>query len=122
MDDDIRKVVEVSIFPEKLDEFKEVATAFVERVRQLEPGTLSYEWYLNEDGSKCLILEWYRDSEALMAHLANIRDLYEPLFAVSEITRLEVFGHASAALREAHLPGTAFLSPWIGVRRWGQEP
>lgn len=117
MTGDIRKVVEISIFEGRLAQFKDIAAAFVERVKQLEPGTLGYEWYLSDDGSKCFVLEWYRDSEALMAHLANIRDLYAPLFEVCQITHIQVFGHPSEELRQAHLPGTHFLSPWIGVRR-----
>jgi hypothetical protein len=40
MNGDIRKVVEISILEGRLDQFKEVAAAFVERVNQLEPSTL----------------------------------------------------------------------------------
>jgi quinol monooxygenase YgiN len=118
---DIRKVVEISISNGRLDGFKKVAATFVERVKQLEPGTIGYEWYLRDDGSKCFVLEWYQDDGARMAHLANVQDLYEPLSEVSQITRIKVFGHASEELRQAQLPGTDFRSPWIGVVRWDKE-
>jgi hypothetical protein len=95
MTQDIRKVVELTINEGRLDEFKQVAN----------------------ECNKCYILEWYKDSQALLAHLDNIRDLYEPLFKVSHITRIEVFGNPSLKVRQAHLPGTKFFDYWAGIRR-----
>lgn len=117
MTQDIRKVVEVTINEGQLDEFKRLANIFIKRVKSSEPDTVSYEWFFDTDGKKCYILEWYRDSKALLAHLDNIRDLYEPLFKVSRITRLEVFGNPSLEVRQAHLPETRFFEYWAGIRR-----
>ena len=116
MAEGIRKVVEVSINAGKLDIFKQVAARFIEKANT-EPGTLSYEWFLNTDGSRCSILELYQDSEALLIHLKNVRDLYEPLFEVSQLTRVDVFGDSNAEVREAHLPGTNFYTHWDGFTR-----
>jgi quinol monooxygenase YgiN len=117
MRDQIQKVVEVSIAEGKLGEFKEVAARFIERVEASEPNTLRYEWFLSEDGGKCYILELYKDSEALWSHLANIRDLYAPLFELAQITRIEVFGAASEGVKNAHIPGTVFYDYWAGTTR-----
>lgn len=97
----IRKVVEIAIRPGKAGAFKEIATRFIEQANR-EPGTLSYEWYLNDTGDTCYVLEKYRDSEALLAHLANIRDLYEPILALSEIKHIVVLGEASEEVKQAH--------------------
>jgi quinol monooxygenase YgiN len=113
----IRKVVEISINQGKLAKFKEVSSQFIERVKTSEPDTLAYEWYFNEDQSKCYVIEQYRDSDALLIHMANIRHLYEPIFEVSEITRIEVFGDPSPEVREAHLEGTKYLNYWAGISR-----
>jgi quinol monooxygenase YgiN len=113
----IRKVVEVTINKGKLDKFKQVAKIFIERIELNEPDTVSYEWFLTADADKCYILEWYRDSKALLAHLDNIRDLYEDLIEVSKITRLEVFGNPSKEVRQAHLPETKFYDHWKGITR-----
>ena len=115
--DQISKVVEISINTGMVAEFKEVATRFIERVNASEPDTLSYEWFLDTEGSKCYILEKYRDSETLLAHLENVRDLYEPILALSKITRIEVFGDASEEVKEAHIPGTKFFQYWSGFTR-----
>jgi quinol monooxygenase YgiN len=117
MTDQIQKVVEVSIAEGKLDQFQIVAQRFIGRVDASEPDTLRYEWFLSEDGAKCYILELYRDSQALLSHLANIRDLYAPLFEVAQITRIEVFGAASEEVKQAHIPGTVFHDYWAGTRR-----
>ncbi|MDK2754129.1 MAG: hypothetical protein KYX61_09730 [Gammaproteobacteria bacterium] len=37
-----------------------------------EPNTVVYEWYINEDGSECHLLETFKDSDAFMVHLGNV--------------------------------------------------
>ena len=113
----IRKVVQVSIYPGKAAEFQAAASKFIQRVESQEPDTLSYEWFLDEDHETCCILESYRDDDPLLYHLENIRDLYEQLFAVCEITRLQVFGKVSEEVRAAHIPQTQFYDLWAGVTR-----
>lgn len=117
MTQEIRKVVEVKIDEGQLDQFKRLANIFIERVKTSEPDTVSYEWFFDTEGKKCYILEWYRDSIALLARLDNIRGLYEPLFKVAKITRLEVFGNPSLEVRQAHLPETKFFVYWAGIQR-----
>jgi quinol monooxygenase YgiN len=111
----IRKVVEISINEGQLKKFKNAAGHFIERVKSSEPDTLIYDWYFNVGESKCYIIEEYKDSEALLTHLANIRNLYKSLFEVSEITRIEIFGDPSTEVRQAHMAGTEFLRHWSGV-------
>lgn len=113
----IRKVVQVSINPGMAAEFQAAASQFIQRVESQEPNTLSYEWFLDENRETCCILESYRDDEALLYHLENIRDLYEQLFAVCEITHLQVFGKVSEEVRAAHIPQTRFYDHWAGVTR-----
>jgi quinol monooxygenase YgiN len=33
-----------------------------------EPDTIEYKFYLNNDGTKCIVHEIYRNSEAAIAH------------------------------------------------------
>ena len=113
----IRKVVQVSINPGKVAEFQAAASKFIQRVESQEPNTLNYEWFLDENLETCCILESYRDDEAMLYHLENIRDLYEQLFAVCEITRLQVFGKVRDDVRAAHMPQTQFYDHWAGVTR-----
>lgn len=111
----IRKVVEVVLQPGKVADFRVIASEFIRRVDAEEPDTLNYEWFLDRNQETCIILEDYRDSDALLFHLENIRDLYAQLFALCEITRLQVFGDVSAEVRSAHMPQTEFFDRWSGI-------
>jgi quinol monooxygenase YgiN len=59
----------------KLDEFIRLSAQAREIVRAKEPGTLQYDLYLNEDQTECVMIERFRDSEALLEHAANMSDV-----------------------------------------------
>lgn len=113
----IHKVVNIAIFPGKVEKFKKTASLFITCLRETEPDTMIYEWFLDEEQNTSYIIESYKDSQALLSHLANIRDLYEPFFEVAEITSIEVFGDSSEEVKQAQLAGTKFVSYWSGVLR-----
>src|SRR5215469_18725412 len=64
----------------KLDGFKRQATVRISQVKEKDPGTLQYDWFLNNDKTECEIREAYESPEALLAHLANLRESLEILF------------------------------------------
>jgi quinol monooxygenase YgiN len=57
----------------KVEEFKRLSAQAMEIVRTKDTGTLQYDIYFNENKSECMVLERYRDSEALIEHAANSR-------------------------------------------------
>ena len=65
-------------------------------VQDNEPDMKGYQWYFNEDQSKCYTAEWHQSSETLLAHLQNVGDVLPKFFQYSEITRFEVFGNPNA--------------------------
>ena len=58
----------------KLEGFKRQAAVCISRVKEKDPGTLQYDWFLNSDKTECEILEAYESSEAILAHIANLRE------------------------------------------------
>ncbi len=82
-----------------LEEFKRLSAQAMEMVRSKEPGTLQYDIYFNHDQSECMVLERYRDSEAAMAHAANLGDLMEAVLATVSVVHGELLGEPSAELR-----------------------
>ena len=98
----------------KLADYKRLAAQSMEIVRTKDTGTLQYEIYLNDDESECIVLERYRDSEALAEHLANLGELGESMLATASVVG-ELLGEPSAELK-ANLAGspvrlfTPFLS------------
>ena len=49
-----------------LEEFKRLAAEAMEIVRNKDTGTLQFEISFNDDQSECIVLERYRDSQALI--------------------------------------------------------
>jgi quinol monooxygenase YgiN len=82
----------------KVEDFKRLSAECMEIVRTKDTGTLQYEIFFNDDESECIVLERYRDSDALIEHGANVRDLMEPILATASVAG-EVLGEPSAELR-----------------------
>ena len=64
----------------KLEGFKRQAAICISQVKEKDPGTLQYDWFLNSNKTECEIREAYESSEALLAHSANLREALRILF------------------------------------------
>ena len=82
----------------KLEEFKRLSAQAMEIVRTKDTGTLQYDIYFNDDQSECIVLERYRDSEALIEHAAHLGDLSGAILATGSVSG-ELLGEPSAELR-----------------------
>lgn len=89
----------------KRDEYMRLSAQAREMVLANEPGTLQYDVYLNADQSECMVIERYRDSEAAMAHAANLGDLFGAVLATVSVVHGELLGEPSPELR-AKLAGS----------------
>jgi quinol monooxygenase YgiN len=83
----------------KLDEYKRLSAQAMEIVRTKDTGTLAFDIYFNDDQSECVVIERYRDSEALIEHAANLADLSAAILAIVTVVHGEVLGEPSAELR-----------------------
>lgn len=84
----------------KAEEFKRLSAQAMEIVKSKDTGTLQYDLYFNEDQSECMVLERFRDSEALIEHTDHLGDLMEPILATVTVVHGELLGEPSAELRE----------------------
>jgi quinol monooxygenase YgiN len=91
-------IARVTFHAGKVEEFKRLSAQAMEIARTNDTGTLQYEIYLNDDQSEGLVLERYRDSEALIEHGANLGDLFAAILATGSFSG-EVIGEPSAELR-----------------------
>jgi quinol monooxygenase YgiN len=66
----------MKINPGMLEEFKEQANQCISTVKEKDPGTLQYDWFISSNKTECEIRETYESSEAFLAHVSN---LHEPL-------------------------------------------
>lgn len=63
-----------------LEEFKQQAARCMSVVKEKDPGTLQYDWFLSSDKTECEIRETYESSEAFLAHISNLREPLRILF------------------------------------------
>ena len=96
MTEEIQYTVEFTIKPGGLNAFKELANQRTNMVRENEPGMKGYQWYFNDNETKCYKAEWHSSSETLLAHLQNVGDALPELLGHCDITRFEVFGNPNA--------------------------
>jgi quinol monooxygenase YgiN len=80
----------------ELEQFKRLSAQLMEIVRSKDTGTLQYEIYFNDDQSECIVLERYRDSEALVEHAGHLGDLGT---AFPGLVSSELLGQPSDELR-----------------------
>jgi quinol monooxygenase YgiN len=112
---EIQGVARFTFHEGKLEEFKRLAAQSMEIVRTQDTGTLQYEIYFNDDESECIVLERYRDSEALIEHAAHLGDLMEAVFATGSVST-DLLGEPSAALRATMADGPIRLfTPYLSM-------
>jgi quinol monooxygenase YgiN len=82
----------------KLEEFKRLSARCMQIVRTKDTGTLQYEIYFNDDQSECIVLERFKNSEALTQHAANVGGLVEAILATGSVSG-ELLGEPIADLQ-----------------------
>ena len=87
------------------EEYLRLSDQATELVLANEPGTLQYDLYLNGDQSECMFIERYRDSDAAMAHAANLGHLFDAVLSTVSVVHGELLGEPNAELR-AKLAGS----------------
>jgi quinol monooxygenase YgiN len=99
----------------KLEEFKRLSARAMDIARTRDTGTLQYEIYFNDDQSECIVLERYRDSEALIEHGAHLGELAGAILATGSVTSA-CLGEPSAELR-ALLAGSPvqLFTPYLSL-------
>ena len=101
---ELQSIVRFTFHEGTLAEFKRLSAVCMEIVRNQDPGTLQYDTFFNEDESECIVLERFRDLDALMQHSANIgEELMEAIVATGECHG-ELLGPIPADVR-ANLAG-----------------
>lgn len=104
----------------KIEEFKKLVQEMSRAVEASEPGTIEYEFYLDSDGTKCVVHETYANSEAALAHIAGVasQTILPKIFHISRMSRLEVYGHPSEELQKVLTRfGTQTFDPFTGFSR-----
>lgn len=82
----------------RLDEFKRLSAQCMDIAREKDTGTLQYDIYINEENSEAIVVEKYRDSAALLEHLANNSEVAQKISLTGSVEG-ELLGDASPELK-----------------------
>jgi quinol monooxygenase YgiN len=93
-------IARLKIHPGKLEEFKRLQAKCMELVRTKDTGTLQYDCFFSSDYAECLVVERYRDSEALLEHFANLGETAAAIFETCSASG-ELCGTPSPELMKA---------------------
>src|SRR4029077_4484233 len=97
----------------ELEEVKRLAAQCMEIVRAKDTGTLQYDIYFNDDQSEGIVLERYRDSEALAEHAGNLGELGR---AIPGLVSSELLGQPSDDLRAKLVgSGVRLFTPFLSL-------
>jgi quinol monooxygenase YgiN len=100
---ELQGIVRFKFHEGKVEEFKRLSAECMEIVRAQDTGTLQYDTYFNDDESEAIVLERFRDSEALVEHGTHLAHLMEAILATGSVSG-ELLGEPSAEIR-AQLAG-----------------
>jgi quinol monooxygenase YgiN len=107
----------LAVKPEVFEEFKALISNIVAATRA-EPGTLVYEYSVNEDHSTVHILERY-DADAVVSHVDTTFVPFGKRFLeLCTVTSLVVYGTPDVEVRKRLDPfGAVYMTPFDGFSR-----
>ncbi len=85
----------------KLEEFKELAVETVRLSKERDTGTLKYDVYISSDETECDVRQEYKNSEAVLEHMANLRETLKKAYIDFPIDHVNIYGNPSPELLEA---------------------
>src|SRR3954453_20870445 len=111
---ELQAIVRFRFHDGDVEEFKRLSARCMEIVRTKDTGTLQYDTYFNDDESECIVIERFRDSDALIQHGENLAHLMEAIIATGSVSG-ELLGEPSAALSARFGPcgPVQLFTPWL---------
>ena len=111
---ELQAIVRFRFHDGDVEEFKRLSRECMEIVRAKDTGTLQYDTYFNADETECIVLERFRDAEALIRHGENLAHLMDAIIATGSVFG-ELLGEPSAELRARFTGGgpVQLFTPWL---------
>lgn len=111
----------------KLEELKSAINELVEFVNTNEPQLISYNFYLNEDGTRMTVVAVHPDSASMEFHIKVAGPAFRKFTEFINLSAIEVYGPLSDTLLEQlrqkaqMLGGGTVLvhKPYAGFARFG---
>jgi quinol monooxygenase YgiN len=79
----------------KLEDFKRYATEMAELAETNEPGVVSFNYYVDEDGARGMAVFVFSDAQALDVHLDLAGSRFQEGYELLSATDIELLGRPS---------------------------
>ena len=83
---ELQAIVRFRFHDGDVEEFKRLSAECMEIVRTQDTGTLQYDTYFNDDETECIVIERFRDSDALIQHGENLAHLMDAIIATGSVS------------------------------------
>ena len=85
------------------DGYRDLAERATAMVREKDPGTLVYNWFVSEDGTTAINEDVYDSTGSLLAHLGNMTEhgFFDEFLQHCDIQAVRVLGDVDDVAREA---------------------
>lgn len=102
MSENIHIRADFTIEKVNVEEFKKLIKEMSESVKNNEPDTLEYQFYLNQEGIKCMVHETYKNSEADLSHNNSYvsKTILPRIFNIAKLNKLDVYGNPNEELKK----------------------
>lgn len=113
---ELQAIVRFRFHEGAVDEFKRLSAECMEIVRTKDTGTLQYDTYFNDDETECIVIERFRDSDALIDHGENLAHMIDAITATGSVSG-ELLGNPSTELRARFASGgpVQLFRPWMAM-------
>jgi quinol monooxygenase YgiN len=110
---ELQAIVRFRFHDGHVEEFKRLSAQCMDIVRAKDTGTLQYDTFFNDDETECIVLERFRDSDALIQHGENLAHLMDAIVSTGSVSG-ELLGDLGAELRARFGPGgpVQLFTPW----------
>jgi quinol monooxygenase YgiN len=112
---------QMKVRPGQLDGFKTQVAEIMRLSREQDTQTLRYDWYIQDDGTECLVHEAYPCEEGLIEHNTHVMEARALLFEKYAYDhRMSVYGEISQSLRDLFDKHAGGVSSYLLLQ--GLEP
>src|SRR5688500_5353137 len=100
MSENIHIRAEFIIEKDNVEQYKKLIREMSNFVENNQTSTLVYQFYLNGDGTKCMVHETYVDSKAVLSHNDSTasKTILPRIFNIAKLNTLDVYGNPSNEL------------------------
>ena len=110
---ELQAIVRFRFHDGDVEEFKRLSARCMEIVRTQDTGTRQYHTSFKDDETEYIVIERFRDSEALIHHGENLAHLIDEIIGTGSVNG-ELVGEPSVELRARFTSGgpVQLFTPW----------